>query len=201
MHIELKILEHGKKFYRKEENLPGGFNKLSFDLPSYATPGSAAVDLRCIEDVIIHPGEVVTIKTGLSIHIGSGRVLDPDFYSQRWGVAGLLLPRSGLGADRGLVLGNLVGLHDEDYQGEILIKAWNRNERVHIEEFSPLALKIVRATTEDEVHILKNEINLKAGDRIAQMVFIPTIKAQWVLVDEFSEITSRGEGGWGSTGI
>lgn len=202
MKIELKILEHGKEFYRlrieKEEN-----GDLFYDssLPVYATSGSAAVDLRCIEDVTIYPGETVIIKTGLAMWIGSHisqlymrryhndnfsdspRIREDDWCGQPFNLAGLIIPRSGLGA-QGLVLANTVGLIDEDYQGELLIKAWNRNT-IYIDGWD---------------YSTSDPIELKAGDRVAQMLFIPVIKAEWQIVDEFSKKTERGEGGFGSTG-
>lgn len=133
--------------------------------PKYATEGAAGVDLMAAIDqsVFVHPGETKMIATGLAINIG-----DPN-------VACILLPRSGLGIKKGLVLGNLVGLCDSDYQGEYMVAAWNRN--------------------------LDGEpIEIKPGERIAQAVFIPVIQVEFETVAEFAEKTIRGEGGFGSTG-
>lgn len=131
-------------------------------LPNYATPGSAGLDLRvCIDEPLqIAPQSTVLLPTGLSIYIA-----DPT-------LAAVILPRSGLGHKHGIVLGNLVGLIDSDYQGELKISCWNRGE----EHFT--------------VH---------PGDRMAQLVFLPIVQATFSIVDEFSA-TSRGEGGFGSSG-
>ncbi|KTD05284.1 dUTP diphosphatase [Fluoribacter gormanii] len=131
-------------------------------LPTYATAGSAGLDLRvCINEPIqIAPQETVLLPTGLSIYIA-----DPK-------LAAVILPRSGLGHKNGIVLGNLVGLIDSDYQGELKISCWNRG----IEHFT-----------------------VNPGERIAQLVFIPVVQAAFELVDEFTE-TLRGEGGFGSSG-
>lgn len=131
-------------------------------LPTYATAGSAGLDLRvCINEPIqIAPQETVLLPTGLSIYIA-----DPK-------LAAVILPRSGLGHKNGIVLGNLVGLIDSDYQGELKISCWNRG----IEHFT-----------------------VNPGERIAQLVFIPVVQAAFELVDEFTQ-TLRGEGGFGSSG-
>jgi dUTP pyrophosphatase len=133
-----------------------------FPLPSYATQGSAGLDLRAMlkEPLYIQPGETVLIPTGLAIHIA-----DP-------GLAALILPRSGLGHKHGIVLGNLVGLIDSDYQGELMVSCWNR---------SPSAF------------------TLEVGERLAQLVLVPVVQARFELVDEFGS-SSRGEGGFGHTG-
>ncbi|STX50393.1 deoxyuridine 5'-triphosphate nucleotidohydrolase (dUTPase) (dUTP pyrophosphatase) [Legionella busanensis] len=133
-----------------------------FPLPTYATEGSAGLDLRvCIDEPLqIAPQETVLLPTGLAIYIA-----DPD-------LAAVILPRSGLGHKHGIVLGNLVGLIDSDYQGELKISCWNRNQ----EHFT--------------VH---------PGDRIAQLVFLPIVRAEFKVVDNFSA-TDRGEGGFGSSG-
>lgn len=135
-----------------------------FPLPSYATDGSAGLDLRAMSDqpLRLMPGRVELISTGLSVHIG-----DP-------GVCAVLLPRSGLGHKQGLVLGNLVGLIDADYQGPLMVSAWNRNP-----DGEPLLIQ--------------------PGDRIAQMVLVPVLRPQLVIVDSF-ETSARGQGGFGSTG-
>jgi len=132
-------------------------------LPKYATPGAAALDLSYhgTHALELSPGAERKIFTGIAIHIG-----DP-------GVAAMILPRSGLGA-KGLVLGNLVGLIDSDYQGELIVHAWNRSDQ---------------------------PITLKPGDRFAQLVFVPVVRPNLMLVEEFETVTARGAGGFGSTGI
>jgi dUTP pyrophosphatase len=134
----------------------------SIPLPAYATDGSAGLDLRvCInESLTIAPQETVLLPTGLSIYIANPQL------------AAVILPRSGLGHKNGIVLGNLVGLIDSDYQGELKISCWNRSH----ESFT--------------VH---------PGDRIAQLVFVPVVQAAFEIVDEFIQ-TDRGEGGFGSSG-
>ena len=133
-----------------------------FPLPHYATPGSAGMDLRacCNGPVTLAPGQTELIPTGIAIHLG-----DP-------GLAATILPRSGLGHKHGIVLGNLVGLIDSDYQGQIYVSCWNRGE-----------------TT----------FTIQPGDRIAQLVVIPVIQASFNIVDEFVA-SERGEGGFGHTG-
>lgn len=134
----------------------------SIDLPDYATDGSAGLDLRaCLEqDMTLQPGETVLIPTGLAIHID-----DP-------GLAAVLLPRSGLGHKHGIVLGNLVGLIDSDYQGQIFVSCWNRSQTA---------------------------FDIKIGERIAQMVFVPVVQVGFEQVEEFSA-SERGTGGFGHTG-
>ena len=131
-------------------------------LPSYGSAGSAGLDLRaCIEkELIINPGETKLIPSGISIYIKNP------------GYAALILPRSGLGHKHGIVLGNLVGLIDSDYQGELLISCWNRGDKEFI--INPL-------------------------ERIAQLVLVPVYQASFNLVNDF-ESSERGEGGFGSTG-
>ena len=131
-------------------------------LPAYATPGSAGLDLRACLDtpLTLAPGGAALIATGLSVHIG-----DP-------GLAAMLLPRSGLGHKHGIVLGNLVGLIDSDYQGPLMVSCWNRSSLAYTVQ--PL-------------------------ERIAQMVIVPVVQAAFRRVDEFGA-SSRGEGGFGSTG-
>ena len=133
-----------------------------FPLPTYATNGSAGLDLRaCIDqNKIIAPGETQLIPTGLSIYIG-----DPN-------LAAVILPRSGLGHKHGIVLGNLVGLIDSDYQGPLMVSIWNRGE-------TPFTLEV--------------------GERMAQLVFVPVVQAQFNIVNEFTE-TERGERGFGHSG-
>ena len=146
MHIDVKII-----------------NPLIKDqLPHYATAGSAGLDLRaCISDkIILEPGQTVLIPTGLAIHLA-----DANY-------AAMILPRSGLGHKHGVVLGNLVGLIDSDYQGELMVSTWNRgNTAFTIEPF----------------------------ERIAQMVIVPVVQAQFNLVTDF-DASDRGAGGFGSTG-
>ncbi|VAW88551.1 Deoxyuridine 5'-triphosphate nucleotidohydrolase [hydrothermal vent metagenome] len=146
--IELKILDPriGKEF----------------PLPNYATEGSAGMDLRAIldEPLEIKPGETHLLPTGIAIHIS-----DPT-------LAAILLPRSGLGHKHGIVLGNLVGLIDSDYQGQLMVSCWNRGDKTFVVE---------------------------AGERIAQMVIVPVIQPEFHIVDEFEE-SQRGTGGFGSTG-
>jgi dUTP pyrophosphatase len=131
-------------------------------LPRYATAGSAGLDLRAMLDapVTIAPGETVLVKTGIAIHIG-----DPAY-------AAVILPRSGLGHKKGIVLGNLVGLIDSDYQGELMISTWNRGT-------APFTLEPM--------------------ERLAQLVFVPVARADFRLVDDFAA-SERGAGGFGSTG-
>ncbi len=133
-----------------------------FPLPGHATPGSAGMDLRacCDGPVVLEPGQTELIPTGIAIHLG-----DP-------GLAATILPRSGLGHKHGIVLGNLVGLIDSDYQGQIYVSCWNRGN-----------------TT----------FTIQPGDRIAQLVVIPVIQASFNVVDEFIE-SKRGAGGFGHTG-
>ena len=131
--------------------------------PQYATPGSAGIDLRaCIEVAIkIHPGETILIPTGIAVHLS-----DP-------GLAAMILPRSGLGHKHGIVLGNLVGLIDSDYQGEIFVSTWNRGH---------------------------DNFTLNPMDRLAQLVVVPVVQVAFNIVDEFPA-SERGAGGFGSTGI
>ena len=133
-----------------------------YPLPHYATDGSAGMDMRAMldEPLVIAPGETHLIPSGLAIHIG-----DPK-------LAAVLLPRSGLGHKKGIVLGNLVGLIDSDYQGQIFISCWNRSE---------------------------DTFTVQVGERIAQMVFIPVVQAELEIVSEFED-SSRGAGGFGHTG-
>lgn len=131
-------------------------------MPEYATPGSAGLDLRACTDETqtIKPGETILIPTGMAMHI------DNTYY------AALILPRSGLGHKHGVVLGNLVGLIDSDYQGQLFVSCWNRGQEPF--ELNPM-------------------------ERIAQLVIVPVVQADFHIVDEFNE-TDRGEGGFGSTG-
>jgi dUTP pyrophosphatase len=131
-------------------------------LPAYATPGSAGLDLRaCIDEpLVIEPGQTHLLPTGLSLHIA-----DPS-------LAALILPRSGLGHKHGIVLGNLVGLIDADYQGPLMVSCWNRGSTA---------------------------FTVAPMERIAQLVIVPVVQASFRVVDEFGA-SSRGEGGFGSTG-
>lgn len=133
-----------------------------FPLPTYATPGSAGLDLRAVLDVAVelHPGETTLLPTGLAIHIGDTNL------------AAVILPRSGLGHKHGVVLGNLVGLIDSDYQGQLMVSVWNRGQ-----------------TT----------FTIEPGERIAQMVFVPVVQAEFNLVEDFDS-SERGEGGFGHSG-
>ena len=133
-----------------------------FPLPDYATAGSAAVDLRaCVDATLtILPGQTVLVPTGMAIHVA-----DP-------GLAAVILPRSGLGHKHGIVLGNLVGLIDSDYQGQLMVSCWNRG---------------------------RDAFELEPGARLAQMVFVPVVQVGFEVVDEF-RVSDRGEGGFGHTG-
>ena len=136
--------------------------RMADQLPAYATPGSAGLDLRACVDatLVIEPGQTVLIPTGLSIHIG-----DP-------GLAAMILPRSGLGHKHGIVLGNLVGLIDSDYQGPLMVSCWNRGHAA---------------------------FTVQPLDRIAQLVIVPVVQASFRVVAEFGA-SDRGTGGFGSTG-
>lgn len=135
----------------------------NFPLPTRATDGSAGIDLRaCIDEPItIKAGETVLVGTGLAIYIA-----DPDY-------AGLILPRSGLGHKHGIVLGNLVGLIDSDYQGELMVSVWNRSG---------------------------TDFVLNPAERMAQYVVVPVARPEFVIVPDFSDISLRGAGGFGHTG-
>ena len=134
-----------------------------FPLPQYATPGSAGLDLRAMleQDIVIKPGETVLIPTGLSVYIG-----DPN-------LAALILPRSGMGHKHGIVLGNLVGLIDSDYQGQLMVSAWNRSTTA---------------------------FTLQPMDRLAQLIIVPVVQPSFNVVEEFESASERGTGGYGSTG-
>ena len=133
-----------------------------FPLPDYATPGSAGLDLRAMlpAKVTLEPGQTILIPTGLSIFIA-----DP-------GLAALVLPRSGLGHKHGIVLGNLVGLIDSDYQGELMVSCWNRGQ---------------------------SAFEIAVGERIAQLVLVPVVQARFEVVEAFDE-SQRGAGGFGHSG-
>jgi dUTP pyrophosphatase len=147
-HIQLKILDS-----KIGQKIP---------LPEHATDGSAGVDLRaCLDEpLLIRPGETHLIGTGIAVHIA-----DPGF-------AAMLLPRSGLGHKHGIVLGNLVGLIDSDYQGELKVSCWNRGN---------------------------TEFTVKPGERICQMIIVPVLQTTYEIVEEFDE-SERGAGGFGHTG-
>lgn len=146
LQVELKILD----------------TRLNEAMPSYATTGSAGLDLRaCLDEAItIQPGETTLIPTGMAIHLA-----DPNY-------AAMILPRSGLGHKHGIVLGNLVGLIDSDYQGQLFVSCWNRSQTAFV--MNPM-------------------------ERMAQLVIVPVIQANFSVVDEF-DASERGEGGFGSTG-
>ena len=146
LQVELKILD----------------DRIKEAMPTYATSGSAGLDLRaCLaEAVTIQPGETTLIPTGMAIHLA-----DP-------GYAAMILPRSGLGHKHGIVLGNLVGLIDSDYQGQLFVSCWNRSQTAFV--MNPM-------------------------ERMAQLVIVPVIQADFKVVDEF-DVSERGEGGYGSTG-
>ncbi len=136
--------------------------RMAEQIPAYATPGSAGLDLRaCLDAAItLAPGQTTLIPTGLAIHIA-----DP-------GLAAIILPRSGLGHKHGIVLGNLVGLIDSDYQGQLMVSCWNRGQ---------------------------TEFTIQPFERIAQLVSVPVVQAAFRRVDSF-DATARGAGGFGSTG-
>jgi dUTP pyrophosphatase len=136
--------------------------RMAEQIPTYATPGSAGLDLRaCLDQAVtLAPGQTTLIPTGLAIHIA-----DP-------GLAALILPRSGLGHKHGIVLGNLVGLIDSDYQGQLMVSCWNRGQ---------------------------SEFTIQPFERIAQLVIVPVVQATFRRVDTF-DASSRGQGGFGSTG-
>jgi len=146
MKIDLKILDP----------------RMRDQLPAYATPGSAGLDLRaCIDaPLILEPGQTHLVPTGLAIHVA-----DP-------GYAAVILPRSGLGHKNGIVLGNLVGLIDSDYQGQLMISTWNRGH---------------------------TSFTLNPFERLAQLVIVPVLQAEFNIVEEFGD-SARGAGGFGSTG-
>ncbi len=136
--------------------------RLRDSLPHYATPGSAGLDLRaCLaEPLLLQPGQTTLVPTGMAIHLA-----DP-------GLAAMILPRSGLGHKHGIVLGNLVGLIDSDYQGELMVSVWNRGS---------------------------DSFTLNPLDRIAQLIIVPVLQVGFNVVEEF-DASDRGEGGFGSTG-
>ena len=133
-----------------------------FPLPAYATDGSAGLDLRAMVEapLTLNPGDTELLPTGLAIHIGDA------------GYAGMILPRSGLGHKHGIVLGNLVGLIDSDYQGELMVSCWNRGN---------------------------SAFTIEPGERIAQLVIVPVMQVALTQVDEFDD-SVRGEGGFGHSG-
>lgn len=146
MQVDLKILDE----------------RVREQLPHYATPGSAGLDLRACLDApfTLNPGETKLVPTGLAIHLEDA------------GYAAVILPRSGLGHKHGVVLGNLVGLIDSDYQGQLMVSLWNRGQEA---------------------------FTVQPFERIAQMVIVPVVQASFKVVDEFGD-SQRGEGGFGSTG-
>jgi dUTP pyrophosphatase len=138
--------------------------RLRAAMPAYATPGSAGLDLRaCLEQALtLEPNTWQLVPTGLAIHLA-----DP-------GYAALILPRSGLGHKHGIVLGNLVGLIDSDYQGQLMVSAWNRSPQAY---------------------------TIEPMERIAQLVVVPVLQAEFNWVDAFEQPSQRGVGGYGSTGV
>lgn len=146
MQVELKILDE----------------RIREQIPAYATPGSAGMDLRACLDapLVLSPGQTELIPTGLSMHLA-----DP-------GYAAVILPRSGLGHKHGIVLGNLVGLIDSDYQGPLMVSCWNRGDK---------------------------SFTVEPYERIAQLVIVPVVQARFTIVDQF-DASERGTGGFGSTG-
>lgn len=204
MKMQIKILN--KKFYSGVTCFKGLLydtedNLMPHQLPSYATPGSAALDLVCTEDITIYPGEANKIHTGLAIWVGSDyKNQVRNFAGIDLGIVGLIMPRSGLGS-KGLVLANTIGVIDEDYQGELIVNAWNRNPPVNEyvnddddENGDHEGYSFVIARN------YRDYINIKAGDRFAQLVFVPVIKTEWEVVSEFSNTTERNQGGFGHTG-
>lgn len=150
-------------FGAKKNNVELKLLNKEIDPPQYATPGSAGVDLKaCIDtpELIIAPGETILIPTGIAMHINDDSVM------------AMLAPRSGLGHKHGIVLGNLVGIIDSDYDKQVFVSCWNRGYKSYI---------------------------IQQYERIAQMVFVPVIKPEFQVVEEFSDTTER-EGGFGSTG-
>ncbi len=133
-----------------------------YPLPTYATPGSAGLDLRALLDapLTLKPGQTELIPTGIAIHIGDANL------------CATILPRSGMGHKHGIVLGNLVGLIDSDYQGQLMVSTWNRGQA---------------------------DFTIQPGDRIAQLVFMPVVQAEFSLVTDFDQ-SERGEGGFGHSG-
>lgn len=147
MHVDVRILDA----------------RLHDQLPAYATPGSAGLDLRaCLQEPLtLAPNAWQLVPSGMAIHLA-----DPAY-------AALILPRSGLGHKHGIVLGNLVGLIDSDYQGQLMVSAWNRSDVAY---------------------------TLQPLERLAQLVIVPVVQANFRLVDQFDTTTERGAGGYGSTG-
>ena len=147
MNIDLKIIDA----------------RMAEQLPAYATPGSAGLDLRACLDapLTLQPNAWQLVPTGIAVHLK-----DPAY-------AAMLLPRSGLGHKHGIVLGNLVGLIDSDYQGQLMVSAWNRSDVA---------------------------FTIEPMERIAQLVVVPVVQARFKIVDEFPAVSARGEGGYGSTG-
>ena len=137
--------------------------QMADQLPQYATAGAAGLDLRACLDapVVLQPGEVYLVPTGIAIHLAN-----PAY-------AAVLLPRSGLGHKHGIVLGNLVGLIDSDYQGQLMVSAWNRSDTA---------------------------FTIEPMERIAQLVIVPVVQAQFNVVNDFAATSERGAGGYGSTG-
>ena len=136
--------------------------RMEGNLPAYGTPGAAALDLRAAlaQETILEPGQVLLVPTGIAMHIANP------------GLAAMILPRSGLGHKNGVVLGNLVGLIDSDYQGQLMVSVWNRSEK---------------------------SFTIVPMERIAQVVIVPVVQIEWNVVDDF-DTSDRGDGGFGHTG-
>lgn len=151
MHVQVKVLD------------PKIGNDPNFPLPTRATEGSAGIDLRaCIDEPLtIKAGETVLVGTGLAIYLA-----DPNF-------VGLIMPRSGLGHKHGIVLGNLTGVIDADYQGELMVSVWNRSQ---------------------------TDYTLQPAERMAQYLVVPVVRPEFDIVSDFSDISTRGVGGFGSSG-
>lgn len=173
MRIELKILDNLKNNSIFADN--SELQQYRDAGPRYAHEGDAGLDLRaCIEKpVTIYPNEAKLINTGLAAWIGSN-FCDGSARASNYTWAGIIIPRSGLGSKHGIVIGNLVGVCDENYQGEIMVSVWNRTS--------------------------ENPYTIQPGDKICQMMFVPVFRPDFTIVDDFSDSTVRGENGFGSTG-
>lgn len=166
--VDLKVLDYAADLY------PNGA------VPAKGTTGAAAVDLLAADDAVIGPGDTVPIRTGLRMHMRY-----PD-------MCAIVVPRSGLGAKEGVVLGNTLGLIDPDYQGDITCYVFNRNPSVRSKFAGGNALLEA---------IYPKMVRIQRGMRFAQMFFVPFLSVQFNRVDEFAELTQRGEGGFGHTGV
>jgi dUTP pyrophosphatase len=160
--MEARVVQQEKSSHAIQLKILDARLGKEFPLPRYETPDASGMDLRaCLEkSLVIEPGKTELIPTGISIYIGNPQM------------TAIILPRSGLGHKHGLVLGNLVGLIDADYQGPLMVSCWNRSQTAY---------------------------TIEPGDRIAQLVFLPIVRAQFAVVNEFAE-TERGAGGFGHSG-